>query len=249
LRLTTKALAVAACAVMAGGIAAAGTMQTANAATPSCGKTCIDVFSHDFGTFAQPQFVLDAYKRGQAAGTPLILFRASNSDPAEDFTVADQGTVADFFAAGLVSQQVALHYGCTAPAFPVCAAPQSEDRQAYELEYAPYGADTGLCAGTATTAADGTKLSLQPCGTSSRTVWIDAAEDSPSTISVPFINGSDTNFSHPYVVTYPGGSFPTDQPRPQLYVSSLTGFSNGNGPELGSVSDTQLWAWDTGKLF
>lgn len=228
------------------GTAAAG---TAHAATPSCGSSCLDVFSHDFGTFAQPQFLLDVYKRSQAVGAPVILFRASNSDPAEDWTVADQGTVADFFEAGLVSPQVALHYGCTTPAFPVCAAPVSENLQAYELEYAPYGADTGLCAGTATAAANGAKISLQPCGTSSRTVWIDAAEDSPSTISVPLINGSDTNFSHPYVATYPGGSYPTDVPRAQLYTSQLTGFSNGSGPVLGSVSDTQLWAWDTGSVF
>lgn len=245
LRKTLSSLA----AIALAGSTIAFAAGTASAATPSCGKSCIDVFSHDFGTFAQPQFLLDVYKRGQSVGQPVILFRASNSDPAEDWTVADQGTVADFFAAGLVSPQVALHYGCTVPAFPVCAAPVSENLQAYELEYAPYGADTGLCAGTATAAANGAKISLQPCGTSSRTVWIDAAEDSPSTISVPLINGSDTNFSHPYVATYPGGSYPTDVPRAQLYTSQLTGFSNGSGPELGTVSDTQLWAWDTGSVF
>ena len=47
----------------------------------------------------------------------------------------------------------------------------------------------------------------------------------------PLINGSDTNFSQPFVLTYPAAGFPTDTPRPQLTVTlNLTGFSpNGHG--------------------
>ncbi len=45
---------------------------------------------------------------------------------------------------------------------------------------------------------------------------------------MPVINGSDTNFSHPFVLTYPGNGFPTDKPRPQLQVKNLTGFSDGH---------------------
>ncbi len=52
---------------------------------------------------------------------------------------------------------------------------------------------------------------------------------------IPLINGSDTNFSQPFVLTYPNDSFPTDKPRPQLVVTNLTGFSNGHGgPQLGT---------------
>ena len=29
------------------------------------------------------------------------------------------------------------------------------------------------------------------------------------------ITGSDTNFSHPFVLTYPSNGYPTDIPRPQ----------------------------------
>ena len=47
---------------------------------------------------------------------------------------------------------------------------------------------------------------------------------------VPLINGSNTNFSHPFVLTYPSNGYPTDKPRPQLYTSNLTGFSKGAGP-------------------
>ena len=34
----------------------------------------------------QPNFVLDVWRQGATVGQPIILFRTSNSDPAEDFT-------------------------------------------------------------------------------------------------------------------------------------------------------------------
>jgi len=246
----SKVLAGAAALTLMGGLGVAGlgAAGVANAATPSCGNSCIDIFSHDFGTYSNPQFLLDVYKRGQNVGQPVILFRVSNADPALDWTISDQGTVADFYAAGLVSSTLALHYGCIAGVdFPDCFGTSSNvNLQAFEVEYAPYGADTGLCMGVAATATQGEKVSLQPCGVSSKTVWVEDDLDAilnPG-FSIPLINGSDTNFSQPFVLTYPANSFPTDMPRPQLNVSNLTGFS-GNVPpgipELGTVSDTQLW--------
>ena len=66
---------------------------------------------------------------------------------------------------------------------------------------------------------------------------------------MPLINGSDTNFSHPFVLTYPKNGFPTDRPRPQLLVQNLTGFSHGfPGTPIGSVQDNQLWGADFGIL-
>ena len=64
----------------------------------------------------------------------------------------------------------------------------------------------------------------------------------------PLINGSDTNFSHPFVLTYPSNGYPTDKPRPQLQVRNLTGFSNGFGPVVGTVPDTQEWSAVFGVL-
>ena len=61
-----------------------------------------------------PNYVVDVLRQGDKAGQPIILFRTANYDPAEDWTVAFQGTVADFFAADLVSAETALHYGCIA---------------------------------------------------------------------------------------------------------------------------------------
>jgi hypothetical protein len=113
--------------------------------------------------------------------------------------------------------------------------------------------DSGLCLGVAATAFNDEGVTLQPCGVSSKTVWILDFLDSFSTFThggyVPLINGSDTNFSHPFVLTYPNNSVPTDKPRPQLVVTNLTGFSNGpNGPELGTVNVNQLWGADFGIL-
>ena len=125
------------------------------------------------------------------------------------------------------------------------------DDPAFEVEYAPYGVDSGLCVGLARTAVQNEHVSLQPCGVSSKTVWILDLNDSPATIGhgyVPVINGSDTNFSHPFVMTYPMNGFPTDRPRPQIFVQNLTGFSHGRGTPIGSVQDNQLWGADWGVL-
>jgi len=243
----TKVLAAAATLTIVGGVGVAGalTAGSASAATPSCGPRCIDVFSKQFGTHAHPNYVVDVLRQGEKAGQPIILFRTANYDPAEDFTVAFQGTVADFYGASMVSPAVALHYGGLAKGFP--------NDPAFENEYAPFGVDSGLCLGLATTAMQGEGVTLQPCGVSSKTVWILDYQDSWSTFIhggyIPLINGSDTNFSHPFVLTYPTNAHPTDMPRPQLTVTNLTGFSNGFGfPELGTVNTNQLWGANFGVL-
>jgi hypothetical protein len=235
----SKVLASAATLTLVGGVGSVGALS-ASAATPSCGFSCIEVFSHDFGTHFRPNFVMDVLRQGERVGQPIILFRTSNADPAEDFTISFQGLVSDFFAAGLVSAAVNLHYGGGATGFP--------DDFAYEIEYAPYGVDSGLCTGVGSTAVAGTKIALEPCGVSAKTVWIVDSSDSTFSGYVPLINGSDTNFSHPYVMTYPATGYPTDMPRPQLYTANLTGFSNGTFNNPSGVNDNQLWGFDQGVL-
>lgn len=258
----SKTLAAAAALAITVGAGAAGAL-TASAATPSCGSNCIDVFSKQFGTFHHPAFVLDVLRQGARVGQPLILFRQSNTDPAEDFTVALEGQVSDFYAAGLVSSAFALRYGCTGtinvPGGQITCGPTSRNLYAFEAEYAPFGVDSGLCAGVAATASSGEGVTLQPCGVSSKTVW--AVDFSDSCVTnplyrneLPLINGSDTNFSHPSVLTYPAAGFPTDTPRPQLTVRNLTGFSqtgNSGCQGIGSiagVNSNQLWAAVGGVL-
>jgi len=238
----SKVFAAAATLTLVGGVGAAGAIS-ASAATPSCGFTCIEVFNHNFGTHAHPNFILDTFRQGEKVGQPQILFRVSNSDPAEDYTISYQGLVSDFFAAGLVSAAVNLHYGDGT----LTAGPGVDDF-AYEIQYAPFGVDSGLCTGVAATAVANEKVTLQPCGVSSKTVWIVDSQDSTFSGYVPLINGSDTNFSQPFVLTYPGSAYPTDKPRPQLYVTNLTGFSNGTGNNPSGVNDNQLWGFDQGVL-
>jgi hypothetical protein len=222
----SKVLAATATLTLVGGLGAAGAL-TANAATPSCGHSCIDIFSREFGTHHHPNFVLDVWRQAARVGQPIILFRTSNSDPAEDFTVSNQGTVNDFLAAGLVSPSLALHYGTD---------------QAFEFEYSPNGAGSNLCVGVATTAVNHTPVSLQPCGVSAKTVWVVDSADSITGFYVPLINGSDTNFSHPFVLHYPGNAFPTDIPRPQLNTYNLQKYSDG------TVFDNEMWGANFGVL-
>ena len=227
-----KVLAAAATMALVGGVGAMAPLS-ASAATPSCGSFCIDIFSRDFGTHATPNFVLDTLRQGEKVGQPQILFRTANFDPAEDYTFSFQGTVVDFFAADLVSASLNLHYSTDA---------------AFEIQYSPYGVDSGLCAGVAATAVSGEKVTLQPCGVSSKTVWVVDSADTVRHGYVPLINGSNTNFSQPFVLTYPGSAYPTDMPRPELYVSNLTGFQGANGFPTGTINSNQLYGADLGVL-
>jgi hypothetical protein len=238
-----KVFAIAATMTMVGGVSAVGLLP-AVAQTPSCGDNCETIFGDQFG----PPFILDVLRQGEKVGQPIIQFRNSDSDPAEDFTYDEQGLVSDFFAAGLVSKALDLHYGgagCESGVFtgtpPVCTVTYPNDN-AFELEYAPYGVDSGLCMGTGSTAANGTPVALEPCGVSGKTVWVEDENDG-SDGAIPLINGSDTNFSHPYVLHYPGNAYPTDMPRPQLNTWTLQTYSDG---PPATVYDNELW-FDDGE--
>jgi hypothetical protein len=252
----TKVLAAAAVLTLAGGAGLAGATSTASAATPSCGSSCVNTYPQEYAgqSLQAPQNVLDVYRQGEKVGQPVILFRSSNADPAEDWTVADQGPASDFYAAGLLSPVLALHYGCTPGAVvsingsQVACSPAAQDETAYQLEYAPFGVESGLCMGIATTAAAGVHVALEPCGVSSKTVWLqDTTPNDKSPSAAGFwaaVNGSGTSFSDPAVLTYPSGANPVDRPRVQLVLENLAQFSNG--PTFDD--DSQLWTAFQGVL-
>ena len=212
----SKILAATAALTVVGGLGTAGALS-ANAATPSCGDSCINIFLHEFGTHRHPNFVLDVWRQTARVGQPIILFRTSNSDKAEDFTVSNQGTVADFFAAGLVSAAVNQHYG---------------SEMAVQIEFAPSGKATGLCSALATTAFQNEGLTLQPCGIPGTTVWIIDPADSPATASFPIVNGSTTDFTHPFAMIIHGNV--ARKRFPQIKVQRLRG-----NPD--NVRISQLW--------
>jgi hypothetical protein len=214
----SKLVAVAATLTIASGIGAAGALP-ASAATPQCGQACIQIFSAKFGTSAQPNFIETVFLGIPARGVPTILHRASSADPAADFIIP-LGTpvlVNQFYADGLVSAAVNSHYG-TEPAV--------------QVEYAPYGHPTGLCAALATTAYQNEGLSLQPCSIPGTTVWIIDVQDSPATTYFPLVNGSTTDFSHPFGMTILGD--PAHEVFPRIKVEHLIG-------NPAAVPDSQLW--------
>jgi len=247
----SKVLAAAAALTLTGGLTLAGASVTWGA-TPSCGSSCVNVFSHEFTSYySNPTYVMDVFRQGAKVGQPIILFRGSNSDPAEDFTVSFQGTVSDFYAANFVSAAVELHYGGAKYLINVPPA-GAVDEPAWEIEYSPYGVGSGLCVGVGSTAFQNAKVALEPCGVSAKTVWILDTYDQPNFLqngsTFPVINGSDTNFSHPFVLTYPKNAEPWAKPRAQFVTQNLTGFSNGFGPVTGQVGDSQLFGADIGVL-
>lgn len=169
-------------------IAGAGA-TSASAATPSCGNSCIDLSSHVYGSASSPPFVLADLPQSQSIGQPLTLARASNTNPGEDFDPSFQGLVSDFVAAGLMSVQMDFLYG---------------NLDAYEFEYAPLGAATGLCIGVPTTPANGTRVALEPCGVTVKTVWILDSSSGFSGPDIPLIQGAtNSNFFDPQVLTAP----------------------------------------------
>jgi hypothetical protein len=212
----TKMPAVAAGLILACGLSAAATVP-AGASTTQCGSACVQIFSKLYG----PGFVESAFQGIAAAGQPTVLHAASDSDPTGDFInpLGHPVLVSTFYAEGMVSAAVNAHYG-TEPAV--------------QVEYAPYGQPTGLCAGVATTAYQNEGLSLQPCTTPGTTVFIIDHNDSPGTWPAyfPIVDASTTDFTHPYTMTIDGN--PAHKPFPQITLQRM----HGNPTD---VPDNQLW--------
>ena len=116
-----------------------------------------------------------------------------------------------------------------------------------EIEYSPNGVDSGLCIGIrqhghqqqGVSPAAVRRVGQDRVDPDSRT---SRAAASSRSRYVPLINGSDTNFSHPFVLTYPQNANPNDKPRPQLVTQNLHKFSRGQ------VYDNQQWSAFFGVL-
>jgi hypothetical protein len=237
-----KVLAAAATLTLVGGAGIGALATSASAATNSCGfgfaEACINIYNHQFG----PSFIMDVFRQGAKVGQPIILFRASNNDPAEDFTASDftnadgsPMTVADLQAVDPIFNAATLvHYA---------------GDFVFEFQYAPFGVDSGLCAGVSITAFQNEGVTLQPCGITAKTVWISATRGSDIfSGTVPLVNGSNTNFSQPYVLNYPQNGFPTDVPRPQLTVRHVQTYSNTGTFNSSNVFNNQLWGFNLGSI-
>jgi hypothetical protein len=215
-----KVLAAAAVLTLAGGLSTMGTVA-ASAATPQCGNACVEVYSAKFATPTSLGVVETVFLGIPLRGVPTVVRPASSSNPAEDLIVPLGGPVpvSEFYAQGMVSAAVNEHY---------------RSELAVQIEYAPYGKPTGLCTAVATTAYQDEGLSLQPCSTPGTTVWILDIADSPAAYPpyFPIVNGSDTDFVHPFAMTILGN--PAHQYFTPIIMQHLTG-------NPGSVPANQLW--------
>ena len=212
----SKVLAAAAGLILACGLSAAATLP-AGASTTQCGSACVQISSKMYG----PGFVESVFQGIAAAGQPTILHAASDSDPTGDFInpLGHPVLVSTFYAQGMVSAAVNAHYG---------------SEPAVQVEYAPFGQGTGLCAAVATPAYQNEGLSLQPCSTPGTTVFIIDKNDSPGTWPAwfPIVNASTADFTHPYTMTIDGN--PADKPFPQITLQRM----HDNPTD---VPDNQLW--------
>ena len=137
----SKVPAAAAGLILACGLSAAATLP-AGASTTQCGSACVQISSKMYG----PGFVESVFQGIAAAGQPTILHAASDSDPTGDFInpLGHPVLVSTFYAQGMVSAAVNAHYG---------------SEPAVQVEYAPFGQGTGLCAAVATPAYQNEGLS------------------------------------------------------------------------------------------
>jgi hypothetical protein len=218
-----KVLAAAAAATLGGGLSTLAAVP-ASAATPQCGASCIEVYSAKYATPTSLGFVETVFLGIPLRGVPTEVRPASGSNPAEDLIIPLSGTVNQLYAQGMVSAAVNAHFG---------------GENAVQIEYAPYGHATGLCTALAVTAYQDEGLSLQPCSTPGTTVWIIDTADSPTTASFPIVNGSDTDFVHPFGMTILGN--PAHQPFTPIIMQHLTG-------NPGNVPVNQLWGAHFGPV-
>jgi len=174
-RLRSKILAGLAVLSLAGtGITVAAT--TGNASTSDC-ASCINLTSRAFSGD------ITAVSGGTAqAGQKVILSTGLSS---ADFILLNEGTVQDFYNAGVIGPAVGLTW---------------PKNTVYEFEYTPAGVQSGLCLGTPRTAADGVAVELENCGVNAQTTWIPLTIDDIGGFE-PVINGTDTNVNTPFVLT------------------------------------------------
>lgn len=249
-RIMRACYAASAAAVMATSLSL-GTASAATHAprdTPACSFQCISFFSAQLGSNTD----LNAYVPGDTGvggmvGQKVNLHLAGNFRPNGDWEFAFQGQVFQF--CGLLANDffsptsyVCLHF----PFNPVM-----------ELDWAPFGNQSGLCAGVAKGGVAGENVTLQDCGMSANTVWIgDFAHgknapgffgcfmQSPNPTPpggagahlCPWINGGDTAFSHPLVMDLNTG---TTKPTNQLMLEpeNLVGASARSNQLFGFFID------------
>ena len=221
------AAAAATFALAGGGLGTVGTLS-ASAATPISVSHFQYMYTRQFGS----RYVLDTFQGRAVAGQEVTLFRASSSDPAEDFVIRDLGE------AGSLSTMT-MHSPFT-PQFKA----KYGSLQAFEFQYEPHGVNSHLCVGTwpGVVARPSYKVRLEACY-HANSIWVagqtpdhgTAIRDVSNPGSTFFINGATDSVSSPLVLTCPVSN-PADISRTWLNVQPLRDYGNG------TVFDSQQWS-------
>ena len=183
----SKIVISAAALTLLGGVGAAAT-PTVHAATLACGNVCTNLFNAGVGTSE----VINVLNQVSAVDQPVDLAAASGANQGEDFRVNFQGLVSDFVAAGQMDPQLGKLYG---------------NLPVYEVEYAPGGIDSLLCAGVQSTPGPDTPVTLQPCGVIVTTAWIFDPVTTTTGSFFALINGAtNKGFNHPESLTTTGSN-------------------------------------------
>ncbi|HEY1920039.1 MAG TPA: hypothetical protein VGH27_31085 [Streptosporangiaceae bacterium] len=204
---TTRGLAAAVtlAAALAGSAVA---IPQASAATAQCGSLCASFHPLSYGT-SDVLAVEGASGTKASQGQKVTIAAASSTNQAEDWVLEDEGTVSEFYEAGLMSAEMNLHWGSD---------------QVYQITYAPDGTWTGFCLGVSSTNGSGS-VTLQPCGETAAALWVADTADA-SGRALPLINGDNNNFSNPYSLT-------ASSPGTQLTSSQLLGITTSQ--EWGTI--------------
>lgn len=253
-RLSRAFCAVSAATVMTVGVGLSASTARASThvtkGTGACGFSCINLFSDTLGSgVTQNAFVPGDTGAGGKVGQKINLHFAESNRPNGDFIADLSGFVWQFCGFFVNAFFSPTSYVCRHdPFFDV-----------FEVSWARWGSQSDLCIGVAVPGVSNENVTLRPCGLTDTTLWIaDRAHatrgqdcrdkvpnmdlpvgpDDPNENFCPWINGGDTNFSQPLVLTLDTG---TSFPRDQLRISHelLHG---------GETSTEQLWACYDGPV-
>lgn len=210
------------------GAGAASAATHAKKGTIACGWGCFNLYSARLGSsLTQNAFVPGDTGAGGSIGTKVNLHLAGNYRPNGDFIPTE---IAD------VWQLCGYDFS---PTSYVCL--NYQNFSVFEVQFDPNGYGTSnLCVGARMPVYQWENVTLQPCGSAANTLWIadpnagyfppgggpddcriptsysdlPVAAGDPHINYCPWINGADTNFSNPLVLTLDSGTVnPTNQLR------------------------------------
>ena len=207
---------------IAGATAASASAHPRSNATLVCGNLCFDLSNLQLDGTGTGAYLQNAV--GGASGTSINMRSEGIAKANEDFEAAVNTTT-----------NIGCVEGLLAPTSIFCVDPSFFGNDPlFEANFAPDSNQTGLCVANQVANVAG-RLALAPCGTSPRTLWVfDTAQFSVfrhGHLYSPWLNGADTNFSHPLALTVnPSSKSPTNVLR--------TDEENTTG---GFLPDTQLF--------